>query len=114
MPAAEVIGFDHIYLTVSSLARSEAFYDRLLEETLGFRKNSFALDGDPHIQYYNRWFGIVLRPARSTAAHDRYAPGLHHLCFRVAEPADVQRAAEALGAAGIVATAPAPLSRVRA
>jgi catechol 2,3-dioxygenase-like lactoylglutathione lyase family enzyme len=108
--AAEVIGFDHVYLTVSSLERSEPFYDRLLKETLGFRKNAFALGGDPHVQYYNRLFGIVLRPARSAVAqdrhYDRYAPGLHHLCLRVAEAADVQRAADALTAAGIVTTAP--------
>jgi len=104
--AAEVIGFDHVYLTVSSLPRSELFYDRVLKDTLGFRKNAFALDGDPHVQYFNRQFGIVLRPARSTAAHDRYAPGLHHLCLRVAEPADVERTATALAAAGIVTTSP--------
>jgi catechol 2,3-dioxygenase-like lactoylglutathione lyase family enzyme len=107
MPAAaEVIGFDHVYLTVSSLPRSESFYDRLLENTLGFRKNAFALHGDPHVQYFNRQLGIVLRPARSSAAHDRYAPGLHHLCLRVAEAADVERAASALAAAGIVTTVP--------
>lgn len=104
--AAEVIGFDHVYLTVSSLPRSELFYDRVLKDTLGFRKNAFALDGDPHVQYFNRQFGIVLRPARSTAAHDRYAPGLHHLCLRVAEPADVERTATTLAAAGIVTTSP--------
>ena len=104
--AAEVIGFDHVYLTVSSLPRSELFYDRVLKDTLGFRKNAFALDGDPHVQYFNRQFGIVLRPARSAAAHDRYAPGLHHLCLRVAEPADVERAATALAAVGIATTSP--------
>ena len=32
--AAQVLGIDHIYLTVSSLERSEAFYDRVLEQTL--------------------------------------------------------------------------------
>ena len=107
MPAAaEVIGFDHVYLTVSSPPRSESFYDRVLKDTLGFHKNAFALDGDPHVQYFNRHFGIVLRPARSSAAHDRYAPGLHHLCLRVTEAADVERAAAALAAAGIVTTAP--------
>jgi glyoxylase I family protein len=104
--AAEVIGFDHVYLTVSSLPRSEPFYDRLLQDVLGFRKNAFVLDGDPHVQYFNRHFGIVLRPARSGAPHDRYAPGLHHLCLRVAEPADVEHAAVALAVAGIVTTEP--------
>jgi glyoxylase I family protein len=108
MPAAaEVIGIDHIYLTVSSLARAEWFYDRLLQDTLGFRKNRFALGGDDHVQYFNRQLGIVLRPARRGAAeHDRYAPGLHHLCLRVAEQADVDRVGAALVAAGIDATPP--------
>jgi catechol 2,3-dioxygenase-like lactoylglutathione lyase family enzyme len=103
--AAEVIGIDHIYLTVSSVARSEPFYDRVLGEVLGFRKTRFALGGDPHLQYYNRRFGIVLRPARG-GAHDRYAPGLHHLCLRVAEEEDVRRAARALGEGGLPVSAP--------
>jgi catechol 2,3-dioxygenase-like lactoylglutathione lyase family enzyme len=103
---AEVIGIDHIYLTVSSLERSEPFYDQLLVETLGFRKSRFDLAGDPHVQYYNRLFGIVLRPARNAAAHDPYAPGLHHLCLRVDAVGDVDRIAAALTAAGIAATVP--------
>jgi catechol 2,3-dioxygenase-like lactoylglutathione lyase family enzyme len=106
MPAAEVIGIDHVYLTVSSLARSEAFYDRVLQAVLGFRKNAFTLDGDPHVQYYNRHFGVVLRPARSRTTHDRYAPGLHHLCLRVPNEADVDKVAEALAGAGLAATPP--------
>lgn len=106
MPAAaEVIGFDHVYLTVTSMARSESFYDRVLRDLLGFRKNAFALDGEPHVQYYNRHFGLVLRPARRTSsAHDPYAPGLHHLCLRVADANDVDRVAQALGDAGLEAT----------
>jgi glyoxylase I family protein len=50
---------------------------------LGFRKNTFANEDDHHIQYYNRQFGLVLRPAHSKAKHDLLSPGLHHLCFRV-------------------------------
>jgi catechol 2,3-dioxygenase-like lactoylglutathione lyase family enzyme len=103
---AEVIGIDHIYLTVSSLERSERFYDQLLVEALGFRKNRFVLAGDPHVQYFNRLFGIVLRPARAAGAHDPYAPGLHHLCLRVDAPADVDRIAAALAAAHVAVTAP--------
>jgi catechol 2,3-dioxygenase-like lactoylglutathione lyase family enzyme len=34
----EVTGIDHIYVAVSDLMRSEAFYDRVLLEALGFRK----------------------------------------------------------------------------
>lgn len=107
MPAGEVIGIDHIYLTVSSLALAEGFYDRLLREALGFRKNSFSLGGDPHVQYFNRLFGIVLRPARTASApHDRYAPGLHHLCLRVDSEEEVDRVAAVLAAAGLSPTPP--------
>jgi catechol 2,3-dioxygenase-like lactoylglutathione lyase family enzyme len=92
----DVIGIDHIYLTVSNLDVSERFYDRLLLDTLGFRKNTFNLGGDPHIQYYNRHFGIVLRPARTNTEHQPYTPGLHHLCLRVATAADVDTVAHKL------------------
>lgn len=102
----EVIGIDHVYLTVRDLVLAEQFYDRLLGAVLGFRKNAFALGGDPHVQYFNRQFGIVLRPARSGSSHDPYAPGLHHLCLRVDSAADVAEAAERLREQGIEATEP--------
>ena len=68
---AEVIGIDHIYVTVSDLEASEQFYDRVMIDVLAFRKNKFSLAGDPHIQYFNRHFGFVLRPSRASAKHDR-------------------------------------------
>jgi catechol 2,3-dioxygenase-like lactoylglutathione lyase family enzyme len=46
----EITGIDHIYISVSDLQRSELFYDRVLLQTFGFRKNQFTLGGDPHIQ----------------------------------------------------------------
>jgi glyoxylase I family protein len=101
---AEVTGIDHIYITVSDLARSEFFYDQVLIDILGFRKNKFALAGDPHIQYFNRHFGFVLRPARGHAGHDAYSPGLHHFCLRVASSAEVYAVAELLRCAGVAAT----------
>ncbi len=105
--AVEVVGIDHIYLSVRSLDRSERFYDQVLLETLGFRKSAFTLGGDPHVQYYNRMFGIVLRPAHAAAAgYDPSAPGLHHLCFRVTDPADVDRAANRFIELGIEISAP--------
>jgi len=91
----DVIGIDHIYIAVSNLARSEKFYDVVMP-VLGFRKNQFELDGEKHIQYYNRHFGVVLRPARSTSSHNPYAPGLHHFCLRVESEADVREAAKLL------------------
>jgi catechol 2,3-dioxygenase-like lactoylglutathione lyase family enzyme len=103
-PAAAVIGIDHIFIAVTDLARSEAFYDRVLVDALGFRKRPFAIGGDPHLHYYNRHFGYVLRPARVSAKHEPYAPGLHHFCLRVESAADVQAVAERLMSLGIAAT----------
>lgn len=101
---AEVTGIDHIYIAVSDMARAEAFYDLVLERLLGFRKNRFTLAGDAHVQYYNRHFGYVLRPAKRLIQHDSYAPGLHHFCLRVDSVAEVVEFAQALRAAGIDAT----------
>jgi glyoxylase I family protein len=100
----EVTGIDHIYITVSDLGRSEPFYDHVLLKTLGFRKNSFALGGDPHVQYFNRHFGYVLRPSRHSKGHDSYAPGLHHFCLRVDSVADVVAVANQLRALGVEAS----------
>ncbi|HEX3731246.1 MAG TPA: VOC family protein [Opitutaceae bacterium] len=100
----EVLGIDHIYVAVSDLARSEAFYDRVLLAELGFRKNSFASEGELHVQYYNRHFGYVLRPAKTKRTHDSFSPGLHHFCFRVDSAEDVQSVAQRLRAAGIAAS----------
>lgn len=101
---AEIIGIDHIYISVTDLARSEPFYDILLAEVLGFRKNRFVLGGDPHIQYYNRHFGYVLRPARLARQHEPYSPGLHHFCLRVETIKEVEEVANALRSHGIDAT----------
>lgn len=100
----EVTGIDHIYMTVSDLQRSEAFYDMVLRDALGFRKNTFVLGGDPHIQYFNRHFGFVLRPTRGASQHDSYSPGLHHFCFRVDSVADVVAVADQLRSLGVEAS----------
>jgi catechol 2,3-dioxygenase-like lactoylglutathione lyase family enzyme len=101
----EVIGIDHIYIAVSQLERSEKFYDRIMP-LLGFKKNTFQNEGDRHVQYYNRHFGFVLRPARAKATHDPLAPGLRHFCFRVADSATVDRIAQQFAGLGIECSAP--------
>lgn len=101
----EVIGIDHVYFTVRDLPKSRAFYDVVLG-TLGFRSGKFSIGGDPHASYYNRHFGIVLRPARNTTAHDPYAAGLHHFCLRVDQSSDVDTVARDLAAAGVSASQP--------
>jgi len=67
----------HVDLTVGDLDRSTAFYEAVLP-LIGFRRSADVPDGPI-------WAGagleIGLCPARSPAAHDRYAPGLHHLAF---------------------------------
>jgi catechol 2,3-dioxygenase-like lactoylglutathione lyase family enzyme len=101
---AEVIGIDHVYVSVSDLSASEGFYDRVMIEALGFRKNKFTLAGDPHVRYFNRQFGLVLRPARVPSKHEPYSPGLHHFCLRVDSTADLKAVAEHLRKLGIDAT----------
>jgi hypothetical protein len=59
---------------------------------------------DPHIQYFNRYFGFVLRPAQSVTKHDSYVPGLHHFCLRVKTIAEVHAVADLLRNVGINAT----------
>jgi len=104
--SVEVIGIDHIYIAVRDLARAAEFYDRVMP-ILGFRKAQSVIGGDPHHHYYNRQFGYSLRPAHAgTPAHDPYAPGLHHFCFRVLDTIAVERAATELGAVGVEVTPP--------
>lgn len=100
---AEVIGIDHVYVTVADLSRSERFYDVVMAG-LGFRKAEFEIAGERHVQYVNRHFGYALRPARTARPHDPYAPGLHHFCFRVATEADVRQLERALREHGITVT----------
>ena len=106
MSAADVLGIDHVYFSVSDLAESERFYDGVLVDALGHVKVHAPVGGDPHAHYINRHFSIALRPARSRTTHDPYAPGLHHFCFRVDDAAAVDRVARALTARGIAASAP--------
>lgn len=65
-------------------------------KVLGFQKNQFKIDDEKHVQYFNRHFGYVLRPARSTNLHNPYAPRLHHFCLRVESEKEVKEAARKL------------------
>lgn len=104
-PVATVTTIDHVYLAVGDLARAEAFYDGVMR-LLGFRKGTKAIAGEPHLHYFNQVTQYTLRPARGAATHDSYAPGIHHLCFRVATRAEVDAVAAALGGLGIATSAP--------
>jgi len=94
----DVIGIDHIYITVSDLDRSEVYYDKVMT-LLGFIKSKAPIGGDPHIHYFNRHYGFSIRPARNPEKKfDSYSPGLHHFCFRVDTVEDVKAVAEGLQA----------------
>jgi catechol 2,3-dioxygenase-like lactoylglutathione lyase family enzyme len=101
----EIIGIDHIYIAVKDLRRSEEWYDKVMP-LIGFKKNSFQNDGDLHIQYYNRHFGFVIRPAHKAAAHDPLAPGLHHFCLRVESSEMVDGITRAFAEKGIACSKP--------
>lgn len=104
--AVEVIGVDHVFVAVRDLGVSEGYYDRV-RGVLGFRKGEATIGDDPHVVYHNRQFAYALRPAGDgTPDHDPYAPGLHHLCFRVVDEAAVDRAAGEPRGAGVEVTEP--------
>lgn len=102
----DVIGIDHIYVTVSDLDVSETFYDNVMS-LLGFVKSKAPIGGDPHIHYFNRHYGFTIRPARQPYNRfDAYSPGLHHFCFRVDSIDDVNAVAEGLAEFNIACDPP--------
>ena len=101
----EVIGIDRVFVAVRDMDAAKGFYDRVMP-VLGFRRGGI-IGGDSHVFYHGRQLVYALRPAREGAAdHDPYAPGLHHLCFRVVEEKAVDRAARELREAGVEVTEP--------
>lgn len=102
----EVVGLDHLYLTVRDVAASEPWYDTVFG-LLDYRKMDVAIAGDPHRHYFNRVMQVSIRQAKSPAPHDPYAPGLHHVCLQVADNDAVDRFHRLAAAAGVAAAAPA-------
>jgi glyoxylase I family protein len=73
---------NHIDLTVADLELSRRFYEPVMKY-LGFRISSES-PKEVVFQAADNRFSIALFPARAESrdkAHDRYAPGLHHLAF---------------------------------
>jgi glyoxylase I family protein len=101
----EVVGLDHVYVSVCDLARSEAFYDPVMR-LLDFRKGTLAVGGDAHVHYFNRVMQYTIRPACAGTEHDPYAPGLHHVCLQVTDDAAVDTVARSLRALGVDASEP--------
>jgi glyoxylase I family protein len=101
----EVTAIDHIYVAVTDLPRSIAFYDPLMK-ALGFRKGTKPIAGEQHVHYFNRVTQYSLRPARGSRTHDPYSPGLHHLCLRLPSREQVDAAVREIRALGIVVSEP--------
>ena len=69
----EVIGVDHVFVSIGDLGRSEEFYDRVMA-ILGFRKGEGIISGDPHLFYYNR-------QATEPRYYPEYAPDYYATFF---------------------------------
>jgi glyoxylase I family protein len=85
--AIEVLGVEHIDLTVKDIALSRAFYDKVLGE-LGFRN----FERNSYIFWSNALMTIAIREASAAnrdARFDRYRVGLHHLAFRAQSRANI-------------------------
>ena len=93
----------HIDLTVRDLAVSAPFYEALLG-FLGYTrvKHEAALHVWDLVREGALLGGIALRAAHSARPHDRTSAGLHHLAFRAADRADVDRAHELMKEKGAV------------
>jgi glyoxylase I family protein len=89
---------DHLDLVVTHLERSLEFYNGLLEP-LGFIRNSEIVgERGERVVYIGGSGGasVSLRQAQSEAhatPYDRYAVGIHHLCFGAPDRATVDERA---------------------
>lgn len=89
MPRGDI---NHVDLTVSNLQRSVAFYAEILE-FLGYQKPG------RNAVFKKSGTEIALEEAKTESAskaHDRYAPGLHHLAFAAESREEVDRFFELL------------------
>ena len=83
----EILGVDHIDLTVNDLDRSTEFYEKVLG-TLGFRR----IPNEYNVVFGIRFMTVGLylsTPAERGIAFHRYRVGLHHLAFKARQRADV-------------------------
>jgi catechol 2,3-dioxygenase-like lactoylglutathione lyase family enzyme len=84
----EINGLAHVVLTVSDFGAARAFYGALLP-ALGLRP---VLDADEFFYCVGGRTAIGIAPADTALRGERFVQrrvGLHHLCFRARERADV-------------------------
>ena len=92
-----LVAIHHLDLNVSDLDRSGPFYDSVLTE-IGFRRINLSTPGDPPGFDWaapsdtGRPMTIGIYAAKNPGhAHDRHAPGLHHLALSANSRDDVDR-----------------------
>ena len=89
----EINGIAHIFLTAANFERSRNFYRKLLP-FLGLKP---MIDSDQVYYCVGGRTAVAIRapsPENAGAAFDQNRIGLHHLCVRARERADVDRAAQ--------------------
>lgn len=95
----EINGVAHVILTVSRFAECLAFYEPLLNE-MGL---ATVLKGDDILYCVGGRTAFGIEPAAAEYRDERFVQqrvGLHHVCFRARERADVDRLHEFLVARG--------------
>jgi catechol 2,3-dioxygenase-like lactoylglutathione lyase family enzyme len=84
----EINGVAHIQLTVNDFVSCSRFYKRLLP----FLGMKLVLDADEFIYHVGGRTAVAVTPADSeqrSARFEQRRVGLHHVCFRARERADV-------------------------
>jgi catechol 2,3-dioxygenase-like lactoylglutathione lyase family enzyme len=84
----EINGVAHIFLTASNFERSRAFYRKLLP-FLGLKP---VIDSEATYYCVGGRTGVAINapsPAHAGKAFEQKRVGLHHLCFRARERADI-------------------------
>jgi catechol 2,3-dioxygenase-like lactoylglutathione lyase family enzyme len=84
----EINGIAHIFLTASNFARAREFYGKLLP-FLGLKP---MIDSDQVYYCVGGRTAVAIRapsPENAGVAFDQNRIGLHHICFRARERADV-------------------------
>ena len=89
-------GLTHIALTVADLERSARFYAQLLGAVEVYRDGGFV-----QLQTPGTWDVLVLEQGTTGAGR---SGGIVHFGFRLIDPADIDRAADAVVRAGGVVT----------
>jgi len=84
MEPVEIIGVEHVDLTVNDLEKSAGFYDKVLG-ALGFRRLEEDDAGEHDLRWGNAHLTIAIRAAAADqvgAEYNRHRVGLHHLALK--------------------------------